>query len=140
MKIAYCGLICDSCPIHLATLEQEFSRKLALRAAIAQQCSSTYGLNLKVEDVTDCDGCTADCGRLFSGCINCEVRKCAILKNIESCAYCSDYICRMLEEHFSLDPSARIRLEQIRKTNQNYKRNVLLFVLYSPYCFVSAAY
>jgi len=118
--IAYCGLTCDSCPIHLATLEQDKSRQRTMRESIAEQCSKVYGMNLQPKDITDCDGCRADTGRLFSGCFNCEVRKCASLKNIESCAYCSYYACENLREHFSHDPGSQIRLEEIRHAKGNF--------------------
>lgn len=114
IMIAYCGLACDSCPIHLATLEPDKSRQQILRKSIAEECSKHYGMNLQAEDISDCDGCRANTGRLFSGCYQCEIRKCAILRNIESCAYCCDYACETLRKHFSLDPEAKTRLENIR--------------------------
>ena len=113
--IAYCGLNCGSCPIHLATLEQDKAKQQKMRESIARQCTEVYHMNLMPEDITDCDGCRADTGRIFSGCLNCEIRKCAILKNIESCAYCNDYACERLKKHFSLDPDAETRLEEIRR-------------------------
>ncbi len=113
--IAYCGLTCDTCPIHLATFEQDKSRQRALRESIAEQCSKLYGMNLQPEDITDCDGCRANTGRIFSGCLNCDIRKCASKKNIVSCVFCNDYACETLEKHFSLDPDAKIRLEEIRQ-------------------------
>jgi len=116
--IAYCGLTCESCPIHLATLEQDKSQQQAMRESIAEQCSEIYGMNLQLEDINDCNGCRANSGRLFSGCLNCEIRKCASQRNIESCAFCSDYACGILKEHFSHDSSAQTRLEEIRQANK----------------------
>ena len=116
--IAYCGLTCDSCPIHLSTLEVDKARQLTMRESIAEQCSELYGMILKPEDITDCDGCRADTGRLFSGCLNCEIRKCANQKKIESCAHCTDYACARLNEHFLLDSNAQTRLEEIRHANK----------------------
>jgi len=54
-------------------------------------------------------------GRLFSGCANCEIRKCAMRKNIPSCAYCKEYACKELLKLFYLDPDAQKRLEEIRR-------------------------
>ena len=34
--IAYCGLNCETCPIHLATLENDLNLQLELRAEIRQ--------------------------------------------------------------------------------------------------------
>ena len=114
--ISYCGIACDSCPIHLATLEQDKSLQYSMRISLAEQISHLYKISIKPEDVTDCDGCLADTGRMFSGCSNCEIRKCACLRDIESCAYCSDYECEKLKIHFLSDPDAQRRLEEIRQT------------------------
>jgi len=119
--IAYCGLACDSCPIHLATLEKNISRQTEMRVMIADELSKIYGTTPKPEIVTDCDGCKVDNGRLFTGCIDCPVRKCAIMKNMENCAYCIDYACDNLKKHFTIDPGARDRLEEIRKKYQRTK-------------------
>jgi hypothetical protein len=113
--VAYCGLRCDSCPIHLATLEQDKFRQNTMRVSIAEQCSKIYGMIIQPEHINDCDGCRANDHRLFSGCLSCEIRKCASKKNIESCAYCSDYACERLKQHFLLDSTAKTRLEETRK-------------------------
>ena len=115
--IAYCGLACDTCPIHLATLEQDESHKRIMRNDLAEQCSKYYGMTMKADDINDFDGCRSATERLFSGCLNCEIRKCVIQKGLESCAYCSGYICENLKKHFSLDPAAQARLEEIREAN-----------------------
>jgi hypothetical protein len=115
--IAYCGLKCDSCLIHMATLEQDLSRQREMRISIARQCTEQYGMKLQPEDVTDCDGCKANTGRLFSGCSKCGISKCANQRDIESCAFCKDYACERLQDFFNHDPEAKIRLEEIRNTN-----------------------
>ena len=114
MMIAYCGLICDSCPIHLATIEPDKSRQQTMKVSIAEECAKYYGLDFQPEDINDCDGCRSATGRLFSGCLKCEIRKCAIVRNLENCAFCNDYACERLKEHFLLDPDAQSRLEEIR--------------------------
>jgi hypothetical protein len=86
-----------------------------MRESIVELCSQQYGMNLRLEDITDCDGCRANDERLFSGCLNCEIRKCAGKKNIENCAYCNNYACEILKKHFLLDPGAKTRLEEIRQ-------------------------
>ena len=112
--VSYCGLSCQTCPVHLATIERDEARRKIIRTSIAELCARQYGMDLLLEDITDCDGCRANTGRLFSGCIECEIRKCAIEKKIKTCAFCSDYACEKLEKHFLLDPEIRKRLEQIR--------------------------
>ena len=114
IMIAYCGLDCQSCQIHLATIEPDDSKRKVMRTSIAQICSEQYGMSMKPEDVTDCDGCRSNTGRLFSGCLHCEIRSCAIDRELESCAYCDEYICNKLQDHLKIDPSAKVCLEKHR--------------------------
>jgi hypothetical protein len=119
--LSYCGLLCDSCPIHLATLEQDIAHQKLMRYDIAEQCSKYYGMNLLPGEINDCDGCKANIGRLFSGCVKCEIRKCASQKEMENCAFCNEYFCKKLKEHFLLDPESQNRLDTI---HQLFKRTV----------------
>lgn len=112
--ISYCGLICQTCPIYTATRVEGTEEQARLRAEIARQCREHYGMEYDAEDITDCDGCRADEGRLFSGCKNCRIRKCAREKGLENCARCADYACPDLQAFFAKDPAARIRLDEIR--------------------------
>lgn len=112
--IAYCGLACHSCPIYLATREQDTKKKRRMKAEIAQKINELYKKKMQGEDVTDCDGCLMEAGRLFSGCRKCEIRKCARGKSIENCAYCSDYACEKLKKFFATEADAKVRLDMIR--------------------------
>ncbi len=113
--ISYCGLLCDSCRIHLATLEKDESRQKSMRIEIAKICREQYGMNVVYEDITDCAGCRAPDDSVFSGCRCCDIRACAHIRTLESCARCSDYPCQKLERIFQEDPGARLRLEGFRK-------------------------
>jgi hypothetical protein len=112
-QIAYCGLDCSACPIHVATLEPDAGKQHAMRVDIAKECFLHYGLKVQPEDVNDCDGCLANTGRLFSSCRDCGIRKCASAKKLENCAFCSEYACTKLEEMFRSDPEAKSRLDKI---------------------------
>ena len=115
-KIAYCGLICQGCPIHLLSLESDVAKKEKMRIEIAQICREQYGYgeDFKPENINDCDGCRTENVRLFSGCAKCEIRKCAIQKGLENCAYCDEYACEKLQQFFVNDPGAKTRLDEIR--------------------------
>lgn len=113
--ISYCGLSCNSCPVHMATIERDEVRKQQMRESIVKQCAEQYHMQLRLEDITDCDGCRANTGRLFSGCFECQIRKCAMERKIENCAYCNDYLCGKLEKHFLLNPDSEKNLKEIRK-------------------------
>ena len=112
--VAYCGLICQRCPIYWATREKNEDKRKTMRAEIARIIKEQYGTPYKLEDILDCDGCKIDSGRLFSGCKKCPIRKCARKKNLGNCAYCNDYACENLKKFFLTDQSAKERLDGIR--------------------------
>ena len=112
--IAYCGLYCHSCAIFLATKEKNDEKRNKMRVEIARQIKEHYGTEHKPEDISDCDGCKTVGGRLFSGCENCQISKCAKERDIENCAYCSEYACEQLMKLFATDPDAKKRLDKIR--------------------------
>ncbi len=113
-RVAFCGLICHTCPIFLASRQKNKQEQAKMRAAIVQQCREHYGLIYKLDDITDCDGCRTESGRLFPASKKCHIRKCASQKGIENCAYCAEYACAELESFLSAEPSAQARLTEIR--------------------------
>jgi hypothetical protein len=112
--LSFCGLVCSTCPIYLATREINKEEQMRKRTEIAKLCKEQYGMNYELSDITDCDGCHAESGRLFSGCNDCAIRKCAKQKAVENCAYCSEYICQKLESFFVNDSAAKTRLDEVR--------------------------
>lgn len=113
--IAYCGLACRTCPIYLATRQENKAEQMRMRIEISQQLKTQYGMSYEPEDISDCDGCFMGGGRLFSGCKDCLIRKCAREKELASCAYCAEYACERLEVFFSSEPSAKLRLDEMRR-------------------------
>lgn len=113
--LAYCGLICQTCPIYLATRVEDKAKQARMRVKIARLCKELYGMDYKLEDITDCDGCITEGGRLFSGCKTCVIRNCAREKELENCACCPEYACGKLEAFFKTEPAARARLEAVRQ-------------------------
>ncbi len=114
--IAYCGLACHTCPIYLATRQENKEEQASMRIEISPLLKGQYGMTYEPEDITDCDGCRADGGRLFSGCKNCLIRKCAREKGLENCAYCAEYACERREAFFSSEPTAKTRLDEVRRS------------------------
>ena len=115
--IAYCGLNCSTCRIYLATREKDPEKQKKMREGIAHYIREHFDPNTRLEDITDCDGCTAESGRLFSGCQKCEVRKCARKKSVKNCAYCSQYACGKLNKLYGsggVEPDAKKRLDAIK--------------------------
>lgn len=114
--LGYCGLTCEGCPIHMATVETDELKRSQMRITIARLCRDKYGMNLQPGEIDDCDGCRSESGRLFSSCRGCEIRGCARGKSLESCAYCPDYACDRLRKLFVEDSDAEARLEVLRST------------------------
>ncbi len=110
--LGYCGLDCAGCPIYLAKVESDETRKQQMRSEIARVCNERYGLSLSAHEINDCDGCQSD--RLFVTCAQCEIRKCAFEKRLKSCAFCDSYACERLLKMFSEEPAAREALERLR--------------------------
>ena len=112
--LSYCGLLCNTCPIYLATREPNKEYQAGKRIEISRLLREHYGMEYEPEAITDCDGCRAEGKRLFSGCLDCAIRKCARQKTIHNCAYCPEYVCTKLEVFFIKDPAAKTRLDEVR--------------------------
>lgn len=123
--LAYCGLKCDGCQIYLATRETDKEKQAKLRVQITELINEEYGIPINPKDVTDCDGCRTNSGRLYSGCGKCEIRKCAQEKESLTCAHCSEYPCDKLQKFFVTDPTSKIYLEDIRSSMKGDRGQVL---------------
>ncbi|MFW9996348.1 MAG: DUF3795 domain-containing protein, partial [Candidatus Odinarchaeota archaeon] len=86
------------------------------RQETAEMWSKQFNVELTAESI-NCEGCLQSDGMLFNHCSNCEIRKCAINKQVENCAYCSNFICETLNEQLKLDlfQNSRARLIQLHK-------------------------
>jgi len=73
--IAYCCLECEKCDVYVATQKNDDQ----LRAKVAKEWK------MKAEELY-CDGCKSDRAPF-----DCEARKCAVSKNLPTCAHCADF-------------------------------------------------
>ncbi len=89
-----------------------------MRTDILKLCKKEYGMNYELKDITDCDGCLLENGRLFSACKKCPIRNCAKEKKLKNCAYCPEYACDILQAFFAKELPAKIRLDEIRNKIQ----------------------
>lgn len=106
--IAYCGINCAECPAYLATQKEDHEEI----KKIAKKWSSEP-MSFKPEEIY-CDGCTSE-GRHFSWCSECPIRSCSQERGLENCAHCDEYFCDDLKNSFDRTPSAKERLDEIRK-------------------------
>ncbi|WP_457558740.1 DUF3795 domain-containing protein [Candidatus Harpocratesius sp.] len=105
-KIAYCGLDCTKCPAYIATIENNMDQLIEL----SKKWSSPE-MQFSPGDMK-CKGCTQSV-QLFSWCSNCEIRNCAMSRNIENCGYCGEYPCDKLTPSHENNPEARKTLDRI---------------------------
>ncbi len=109
--ISRCGLVCSECPTFIATKEDDDKK----RAEVAELWSKQFNMEIKPEDV-NCVGCLAD-GKHSSYCGVCEIRSCAVEKELVSCGLCDEYSCEKLEKVLEMEPSCRERLDEIKNEN-----------------------
>lgn len=106
--IAYCGIDCSECPAYLATQ----SGDIKTIRKVAKEWSSD-SMTFEPEEIR-CEGCNQD-GIVFIWCRECPIRSCCRGKGYENCAYCEDYDCDNLKMTFEKTPSAKKRLDEIKR-------------------------
>jgi len=106
--IASCGLKCHECPAYIALKENDQE----LREKTAKEWSEIYKTQLQPQDI-NCEGCLSNNGVLFGHCYKCEIRKCCRGKQLDNCALCEDYGCKIISEFFEYAPEAKENLDKI---------------------------
>ena len=83
--IAYCGLDSEKCEERIATVNNDDN----LREKVAKEWSELNKVTI-TKDMINCEGCRMD-GKKTPFCDSlCEIRKCAVNKNVETCGSCKD--------------------------------------------------
>ena len=83
--IAFCGLDCETCEARLATIRNDEE----LRIKTARRWSELNGVEI-TPDMINCEGCRTDgvktpyCGFM------CQIRQCALGKNVSTCGDCPE--------------------------------------------------
>jgi hypothetical protein len=108
--IAYCGLVCSSCPTFLATQNDDD----VARARTAAFYSEKFGLHLKPEEI-NCDGCKSEGGKLIGYCRECNIRRCCSGKGLDNCSACSEQPCEDLAKFHEFSPDAKRCFDALRK-------------------------
>ncbi len=108
--IAFCGLDCAACDGYQATQAgaEEWKERVA-----AQWRAEYNHPGINTAYVT-CDGCTSSDGRLGGHCGECNVRICALGRDVENCAHCCEYAtCETILGFLQYVPSAKLSLDEI---------------------------
>jgi len=106
--ISFCGLVCTECPAYLATQENDEAKA----AEVAAQWSKEFKADIRTEHVW-CDGCIVG-GKKCAHCAECEIRACAMKRNVENCAACPDYGCDIITAFHKMVPPAKELLDSLR--------------------------
>jgi hypothetical protein len=107
--ISYCGLLCNECPIFIATVEKNELEKEKLAREY-----STDSCQFSKEDM-NCYGCFWEENKNSKMCGNCAIRICAEVKGVKNCGYCSEYPCSHIDTHVPEGSENRQRLDGINK-------------------------
>jgi len=110
--VAKCGCNCFNCPTYRDNINSLENRS---------RCSAGWEkyLNIKLspEKLRACDGCSiADSARNVYY-LNCKIRKCAIINNLDNCAFCSEFPCDELLEVHSVQKITN-RTEFVKRTGK----------------------
>jgi len=106
--IGACGLACHECPAYVATQANDAAKI----KAVAAQWSKEYGADVKPEHVW-CDGCLTAAARKCGHVAECEIRACAIARDVPHCAACADYACEKAAAFLKHVPAAKERLDRL---------------------------
>lgn len=106
--LAYCGILCNECPIYIATQNNDQKAKEEL----AVQCSNDR-CKFEPEDMY-CLGCFKVDVQKSKMCSHCEIRACAVQKDIVNCGECDQFPCATVEKLIPADSEGRARLNQIK--------------------------
>jgi hypothetical protein len=91
----YCGLNCGACDVMIA---YKTGNKSAFASFWTEPNLEAFlkskGVNFEKNDLKlQCHGCKSD--DVFIYCKSCEIRECAINKNVEHCSDCDEYPCEI---------------------------------------------
>ena len=100
--IAYCGLDCGKCDAYLATINDD----QALREKTAKQWAELNNAPILPEHI-NCEGCRVDGIKTVFCDSLCEIRQCALKKEVTTCGDCPDMErCQTVREIISNGPEA----------------------------------
>ena len=83
--IGYCGLNCETCEAYIATKNDDNE----LRKKVSKLWSELNGIEITPEMI-NCTGCRVDGVKTIFCDSICQIRQCALAKNVETCADCEE--------------------------------------------------
>jgi hypothetical protein len=107
-KIAYCGIICDGCPVYKATIDNDDE----LRKNTAKLLKEKFNIDIRPEQV-NCMGCRSEAPIAFTQ--SCAIKACNLEKHLDNCGECNRFPCDKVTFILDSVPGAKERLEACRK-------------------------
>ncbi len=105
--IAYCGLDCEKCDAYIATIHDDH----ALREKTAKLWAELNHAPILPEHI-NCEGCRVDGVKTVYCESLCEIRQCALKKDMMTCGCCPDMeTCQSVKEIISNNPDAMKNLK-----------------------------
>ena len=105
--IAYCGLDCEKCDAYLATIHDD----QALREKTAKLWAELNHAPILPEHI-NCEGCRVDGVKTVYCESLCDIRQCALKKDMMTCGCCPDMeTCQSVKEIISNNPDAMKNLK-----------------------------
>ncbi|MBQ3472488.1 MAG: DUF3795 domain-containing protein [Methanobrevibacter sp.] len=109
--IGYCGLNCETCEAYIATKNDDNE----LRKKVSKLWSELNGIEITPEMI-NCTGCRVDGVKTIFCDSICQIRQCALAKNVETCADCEEMEeCEKLKMIFENNQEAQKNLENLKK-------------------------
>ena len=109
--IGYCGLNCETCEAYIATKNDDNE----LRKKVSKLWSELNGIEITPEMI-NCTGCRVDGVKTIFCDSICQIRQCALAKNVETCADCEEMgECEKLVMIFENNSDAQKNLEDLKK-------------------------
>lgn len=106
--IAYCGLLCNECPVYLATIKNDQEAKEKLAKDYSNEKCQFESIDM------NCFGCFSKETKNSKICGNCTIRNCAEDKDIKNCGHCDDYPCTDIATNVCEGSDNRKRLNAIK--------------------------
>ena len=109
--IGYCGLDCKTCDAHIATINDDDE----LRNQVAKLWSELNKVEITPEMI-NCTGCRVNGVKTIFCDSICQIRQCALAKNVETCADCEEMEeFEKLKMIFENNSDAQKNLENLKK-------------------------
>jgi len=113
-ELAYCGIDCTGCDVFKATVHGDGQARRRAVEVWTKTAQQHWGMQTLDPAVLNCRRCRTEGEKLFRGCRDCPIRRCARQRDLSSCGLCPEWRqCPRLASLLADSPEARRNLERI---------------------------